>query len=83
MCFCPSLTGRASVKKQHSLTLAPVLTPPAKKIQSLTPVQTPRPLPIKTKMQSPHPAKAQQVISPSPTLCPGGSPWTVRAATQV
>lgn len=61
MCFCPSLTGRASVKKQHSLTLAPVLTPPAKRIQSLTPVQTPRPLPIKTKMQSPHPAKAQQV----------------------
>ncbi|EGW04638.1 Ig-like domain-containing protein FLJ20674 [Cricetulus griseus] len=24
-----------------------------------------------------------QVISPSPALCPGGSPWTVRAATQV
>uniref|UniRef100_A0A8C6I4C9 V-set and immunoglobulin domain containing 10 like n=1 Tax=Mus spicilegus TaxID=10103 RepID=A0A8C6I4C9_MUSSI len=85
LCICclRRYPGRASVKKQHSLTLAPVLTPPAKKIQSLTPVQTPRPLPIKTKMQSPHPAKAQQVISPSPTLCPGGSPWTVRAATQV
>ncbi|XP_021024567.1 V-set and immunoglobulin domain-containing protein 10-like isoform X2 [Mus caroli] len=81
LCICclRHYPGRTSVKKQHSLTLAPVLTPPAKKIQSLTPVQTPRPLPIKTKMQSPHPAKAQQVISPSP----GGSPWTVRAATQV
>lgn len=49
------------MKKQHSLTLAPVLTPPAKKIQSLTSVETSRPLPIKTQMQNPHPAKAQQV----------------------
>ncbi|XP_029397876.1 V-set and immunoglobulin domain-containing protein 10-like [Mus pahari] len=85
LCICclRRFPGRTSVKKQHPLTLAPVLTPPAKSIQSLTPVQTPRPLPIKTKMQNPHPAKAQQVISPSPALCPGGSPWTVRAATQV
>lgn len=49
------------MKKQHSLALAPVLAPPAKKMQSLTPVQTPRSLPIKTQMQNPHPAKAQQV----------------------
>ncbi|XP_076432871.1 V-set and immunoglobulin domain-containing protein 10-like isoform X2 [Peromyscus maniculatus bairdii] len=56
---------------------------PGKKMQNLTPVQTPRLLPIKSQLQSPHPVKAQQVISPSPAYCPGGSPWTVRAATQV
>lgn len=83
LCICclRRFPGRTSVKKQHSLTLAPVLTPPAKKIQSLTSVETSRPLPIKTQMQNPHRAKAQQVISPSPA--PGGSPWTVRSATQV
>ncbi|XP_052050524.1 V-set and immunoglobulin domain-containing protein 10-like [Apodemus sylvaticus] len=85
LCICclRRFPGRTSVKKQHSLTLAPVLTPPAKKIQSLTPVKTPRPLPIKTQMQNPHPAKAQQVISPGPAVSPGGGQWTVRAATQV
>ncbi|XP_036057465.1 V-set and immunoglobulin domain-containing protein 10-like isoform X2 [Onychomys torridus] len=56
---------------------------PGKKMQNLTPVQTPRPLPIKSQLQSPRPVKAQQVISPSPDYCPGGNPWTVRAATQV
>lgn len=83
LCICclRRFPGRTSVKKQHSLTLAPVLTPPAKKIQSLTSVETSWPLPIKSQMQNPHPAKAQQVISPSPA--PGGSPWTVRSATQV
>ncbi|XP_021501463.1 V-set and immunoglobulin domain-containing protein 10-like isoform X1 [Meriones unguiculatus] len=79
LCICclRHSPGRPSVKKQHSLTLAPVLTPPGKKMQSLTPVQTPQPLPIKSQRQSPHPVKAQQVISP------GSSPWPVRAATQV
>lgn len=63
LCICclRRFPGRTSVKKQHSLTLAPVLTPPAKKIQSLTSVETSRPLPIKTQMQNPHRAKAQQV----------------------
>ncbi|XP_051005622.1 V-set and immunoglobulin domain-containing protein 10-like [Acomys russatus] len=79
LCFCclRRFPGRTSVKRQHSLTLAPVLTPPGKKMLSLTPVQTPRSLPIETQLQSPHPVKGQQVINPSP------APWTVRAATQV
>ncbi|XP_049977208.1 V-set and immunoglobulin domain-containing protein 10-like isoform X2 [Alexandromys fortis] len=56
---------------------------PGKKMPTLTPVQTPQPLPIKSQLQSPRPVKAQQVISPSSTFGPGGSSWTVRAVTQV
>ncbi|XP_051030171.1 V-set and immunoglobulin domain-containing protein 10-like [Phodopus roborovskii] len=85
LCICclRRFPGRTCTKKQLPLTLAPVLTPPEKKMQSLTPLQASRLLPIKSQLQSPHPIKAQQVISPSPSLCSGGSPWTVRAATQV
>ncbi|KAL1769348.1 V-set and immunoglobulin domain-containing protein 10-like [Sigmodon hispidus] len=85
LCICclRRFPGRTSAKKQHSLALAPVLTPKGKMMQSLTPVQSPRPLPIKSQLQNPDPVKAQQVISPSPALCPGDRPWTVRAVTQV
>nr|XP_048288966.1 V-set and immunoglobulin domain-containing protein 10-like [Myodes glareolus] len=85
LCICclRRFPGRISVKKQHPLTLAPALTPPGRKMPILTPVQTPRPLPVKSQLQSPRPVKAQQVISPSSAFCPGGSPWTVRAVTQV
>ncbi|XP_075808465.1 V-set and immunoglobulin domain-containing protein 10-like isoform X2 [Microtus pennsylvanicus] len=83
VCCLRHFPGRTSVKKPYPLTLAPALAPPGKKMPTLTPVQTPQPLPIKSQLQSPHPVKAQQVISPSSAFCPGGSPWTVRAVTQV
>ncbi|KAM7330962.1 hypothetical protein ACRRTK_010151 [Alexandromys fortis] len=87
LCICclRHFPGRTSVKKPHPLTLAPALAPPGKKMPTLTPVQTPQPLPIKSQLQSPRPVKAQQVsvISPSSTFGPGGSSWTVRAVTQV
>lgn len=85
LCICclRHFPGRTSVKKPYPLTLAPALAPPGKKMPTLTPVQTPQPLPIKSQLQSPCPVKAQQVISPSSAFCPGGSPWTVRAVTQV
>lgn len=60
------------MKKQHPLTLPPVLTPPGKKMQNLTPVQTPRLLPIKSQLQSPHPVKAQQVSVGVVSSCHGG-----------
>ncbi|XP_040591971.1 LOW QUALITY PROTEIN: V-set and immunoglobulin domain-containing protein 10-like [Mesocricetus auratus] len=84
LCICclRHFPGRTSMKRQLPLTLAPVLTPPEKKMQSLTPVQTPRLLPVKSQLRSPHTAKVQQVISPSPALRPGGSPWNVRVVTQ-
>ncbi|XP_026644874.1 V-set and immunoglobulin domain-containing protein 10-like [Microtus ochrogaster] len=87
LCICclRHFPGRTSVKKPYPLTLAPALAPPGKKMPTLTPVQTPQPLPIKSQLRSPHPVKGQQVnvISPSSAFRPGGSPWTVRAVTQV
>uniref|UniRef100_A0A8C6WB52 V-set and immunoglobulin domain containing 10 like n=1 Tax=Nannospalax galili TaxID=1026970 RepID=A0A8C6WB52_NANGA len=81
LCICclRQFPGRTFEKKQLPLTLAPMVTMPGKKMQSLTPVQTPHPLPIKSQLQKPSLSKAQQVISPSP----GGGQRAVRTATQV
>lgn len=60
------------MKKPHPLTLAPALAPPGKKMPTLTPVQTPQLLPIKSQLQSPRPVKAQQVSVGIVSFCQGG-----------
>ncbi|KAL6067542.1 hypothetical protein STEG23_026327 [Scotinomys teguina] len=62
VCCLRRVPGRTCVKKQHPLALPPVLTPPGKQMQNLTPVQTPRPLHIKSQLQKPRPVKAQQFV---------------------
>ncbi|XP_008586548.1 PREDICTED: V-set and immunoglobulin domain-containing protein 10-like [Galeopterus variegatus] len=83
-CLC-HFPGKSPKKKKHPPTLAPVITPPEKKMQSVTPVQTPWPLPFKVPLEDPRPTKAHQgsAAGPSPVVSPSGGPKTVRAATQV
>ncbi|XP_045388542.1 V-set and immunoglobulin domain-containing protein 10-like isoform X1 [Lemur catta] len=83
-CLC-RFRGRTPQKKKHPLTLAPVVTPPEKKQQSVTPVQSSWPLPFKVPLGDPSPTKPYQVSAtgPSPVVSSGVGTKTVRAATQV
>ncbi|XP_008047955.2 V-set and immunoglobulin domain-containing protein 10-like, partial [Carlito syrichta] len=81
-CLC-RFRGKTLEKKKHPPTLTPVVTPPEKKMQSVTPVQTSWPLPPKAPLEDPSPTRAHQATGPSPVVSPGGGPKTVRAATQV
>ncbi|XP_042556014.1 V-set and immunoglobulin domain-containing protein 10-like [Dipodomys spectabilis] len=86
LCICclQRSQGKAPTKKQQPLTLPPVITPPRKTMQkSVTPVQTPQPLPIKCPPKDLSPVRAHQLTGPRPVICPGGGSRTVRTATQV
>ncbi|XP_048185302.1 V-set and immunoglobulin domain-containing protein 10-like isoform X3 [Perognathus longimembris pacificus] len=86
LCICclRHSRGKAPTGKQGPLNFAPMITPPRKTTQkSVTPVQTPQPLPIKFPLKDPSPDRDHQLISPHPVICPGGGSRTVRTATQV
>lgn len=59
--YFPPFSGKTPKKKLHPLTLAPVVTPPEKKMQSVTWAQTPQPLSLKFPPKDPGPAKGHQV----------------------
>ncbi|XP_006868423.1 PREDICTED: V-set and immunoglobulin domain-containing protein 10-like [Chrysochloris asiatica] len=75
-CLC-HFRGKRPKKKQPP-TFTPVVIPPEKKMQTVTSVETPWPLPLKVPLEHPSPDRTYQAADPSP----GGVP-TVRAATQV
>ncbi|CAM9963435.1 unnamed protein product [Rangifer tarandus platyrhynchus] len=77
-CLC-RFRREAYKKKKQPCTWAPVAPQPEKKVQSVTPVQTPQPLPLKVPLENPSPIRAH----PATGVPPGGGPKTVRAATQV
>ncbi|XP_072625501.1 V-set and immunoglobulin domain-containing protein 10-like isoform X1 [Canis lupus baileyi] len=81
-CLC-SFREDTLKKNKCPPSLTPVVPPPEKKMQSITPVQTPQPLPFKVPLEDPSPNRAHQVTGPSPVISPGGGLRTVRAATQV
>lgn len=85
LCICclRRIRGGAPKKKTHLPTFMPVVPPPERKMQSVAPVKTPQPVPLKAPLEDPSPARACQVTSPSSVIPPGGGPKTVRAATQV
>ncbi|ELR45319.1 V-set and immunoglobulin domain-containing protein 10-like protein, partial [Bos mutus] len=81
LCICCLCRSRreAHKKKKQPGTWTPVVPQPEKKVQSLTPVHTPQPLPLKVPLENPSPIRAH----PATGMPPGGGPKTVRAATQV
>uniref|UniRef100_A0A7N5P483 V-set and immunoglobulin domain containing 10 like n=2 Tax=Ailuropoda melanoleuca TaxID=9646 RepID=A0A7N5P483_AILME len=81
-CLC-SLRGDSLKKKQHPPSLTPVVPPLEKKLQSVTPVQTSQPVPLKVPLEDPSPDRARQATGPNPVVFPAGGPRTVRVATQV
>ncbi|XP_047567535.1 V-set and immunoglobulin domain-containing protein 10-like isoform X1 [Lutra lutra] len=81
-CLC-RLRGDSLKKKKHPPSLTPVVPPLEKKMQSVTPVQTSQPLPLKVPLEDPSPIGAHQAAGLSTVISPGGGPRTVRAATQV
>ncbi|XP_059007005.1 V-set and immunoglobulin domain-containing protein 10-like isoform X2 [Mustela lutreola] len=81
-CLC-RLRGDSLKKKKHPPSLTPVVPPLEKKMQSVTPVQTSQPLPLKVPLEDPSPNGAHQAAGLCPVISPGGGPRTVRAATQV
>uniref|UniRef100_A0A8C5K1W8 V-set and immunoglobulin domain containing 10 like n=1 Tax=Jaculus jaculus TaxID=51337 RepID=A0A8C5K1W8_JACJA len=85
LCIC-CLRRKPFLEKKDPLTFAPVVTPPGKMMQGVTPVKTLPPWPLKTQLQDPRPARAQQVSASVTSPCPGGGLYTVgtvRAATRV
>lgn len=82
ICFLCRFRGETLKKKKHPQTLTSVVPLP-EKMKSVTPVQTPEPLPVKVSLEDPSPARVHLVVSPSPAIWPGGGQKTVRAATQV
>nr|KAF6412233.1 V-set and immunoglobulin domain containing 10 like [Rousettus aegyptiacus] len=85
LCICclRRFRGETLKKKKHLPSFFPVVPPPEKKLQSVAAVQAPQPLPLKVPPGDPSPTGAHQATSPSPVVCPGGGPKTVRSATQV
>ncbi|KAM4801321.1 V-set and immunoglobulin domain-containing protein 10-like [Urocitellus parryii] len=82
--YClPRYRAKAPKKKKHPAALAPVVISPEEKMQTVSPVQTPQPLPLQVPLKDSNQAKAYQATSPSPVIFPGGGPRTVRTATQV
>ncbi|XP_004443432.1 PREDICTED: V-set and immunoglobulin domain-containing protein 10-like [Ceratotherium simum simum] len=81
-CLC-RFRGKTLKKKKYPPSLTPVVPPPEKKMQSVTPVLAPQPLPLKVPMEDPSPTRAHRATSPSPVIAAGGGQKTVRAATQV
>ncbi|XP_015351921.2 V-set and immunoglobulin domain-containing protein 10-like [Marmota marmota marmota] len=75
--------AKAPKKKKHPAALAPGVISPEEKMQTVSPVQTPQPLPLQVPLKDSNKAKAYQATSPSPVIFPGGGPRTVRTATQV
>lgn len=71
-CFCFSFLlflGDSLKKKKHPPSLTPVVPPLEKKMQSVTPVQTSQPLPLKVPLEDPSPNGAHQVSVSAPV------PW--------
>ncbi|ELW69166.1 V-set and immunoglobulin domain-containing protein 10-like protein [Tupaia chinensis] len=81
-CLC-RLRGKTPTKKKHPPTLAPVIIPPEKKMQSVTPVQTAGPLPLKVPLEDPSPTWVPQAPGSGPVISPDRGLRTVRTATQV
>ncbi|XP_070355030.1 V-set and immunoglobulin domain-containing protein 10-like isoform X1 [Equus asinus] len=81
-CLC-RFRGEAPKKKKCPPALTPVVPLPEKKMQSVTPVRTPQPLPLKVPLEDSSPTRAHQVTDPSPVITAGGGRKTVRTATQV
>lgn len=67
-CLC-RLRGDSLKKKKHPPSLTPVVPPLEKKMQSVTPVQTSQPLPLKVPLEDPSPNGAHQVSVSAPV------PW--------
>ncbi|XP_077919787.1 V-set and immunoglobulin domain-containing protein 10-like isoform X3 [Halichoerus grypus] len=61
-CLC-SLRGYSFKKKKHPSSLTPVIPPLEKKMQSVTPVQTSQPLPLKVPLEDPSPNRAHQIFT--------------------
>ncbi|KAM5236251.1 V-set and immunoglobulin domain-containing protein 10-like [Ctenodactylus gundi] len=72
-----------NLKKKHPPILGPMVIAPEKKIQDVTPAQTPQSLLCKFPLEDPSPARAQKVTGPRPVISPVGGPKTIRTATQV
>ncbi|XP_057567668.1 V-set and immunoglobulin domain-containing protein 10-like isoform X2 [Hippopotamus amphibius kiboko] len=81
-CLC-RFRGETPKKTKHPPTLTPVFPLSEKKMQSVTPVQTPQPLPLKALLEDPSPTSAHPATGPRPVIFPSGGTKTIRAATQV
>lgn len=65
-----SLPGQTPLKKKTPPTFFPVVPQPEKKMQSVAPVKTPQPLPLKVPLEEPSPTGARQVSVGGPVTCP-------------
>ncbi|XP_053515707.1 V-set and immunoglobulin domain-containing protein 10-like isoform X2 [Artibeus jamaicensis] len=83
VCCLRRFRGESPMKKKSPPTFIPAVPPPGKKMQSVAPVKTPQPLPLKVPLENPSPTGVHRVTGPNPVISPVGGPKTVRAATQV
>ncbi|KAM9633402.1 V-set and immunoglobulin domain-containing protein 10-like [Trichechus inunguis] len=83
LCICCLCRFQGKTTRKKPATLIPVVIPPKKKTQSVTPVQTPQLPPLKIPPQDPRPARTHQASGPSPVISPPSFPKTVRIATHV
>lgn len=71
------LPGDSLKKKQHPPSLTPVVPPLEKKLQSVTPVQTSQPVPLKVPLEDPSPDRARQVSVGAAVPWNGGGTFCV------
>uniref|UniRef100_A0A8C9P8R7 V-set and immunoglobulin domain containing 10 like n=1 Tax=Spermophilus dauricus TaxID=99837 RepID=A0A8C9P8R7_SPEDA len=64
--------AKAPKKKKHPAALAPVVISPEEKMQTVSPVQTPQPLPLQVPLKDSNKAKAYQVSAPVPISSQNG-----------
>ncbi|KAF4011319.1 hypothetical protein G4228_002004, partial [Cervus hanglu yarkandensis] len=79
LCICCLCRFRreACKKKKQPCTWTPVAPQPEKKVQSVTPVQTPQPLPLKVPLENPSPIRAHPVSMGAPGSWNGGGNFCV------
>uniref|UniRef100_A0A8D2I562 V-set and immunoglobulin domain containing 10 like n=1 Tax=Urocitellus parryii TaxID=9999 RepID=A0A8D2I562_UROPR len=71
--YClPRYRAKAPKKKKHPAALAPVVISPEEKMQTVSPVQTPQPLPLQVPLKDSNQAKAYQVSAPVPISSQNG-----------
>ncbi|XP_059939073.1 V-set and immunoglobulin domain-containing protein 10-like [Mesoplodon densirostris] len=74
--------GETRKRKEHTPRLTPVFTVAEKKMHSVTPEQTPQPLPLEV-LEDPSPTRADRASGPRTVSFPRGDPKIARVATQL
>ncbi|XP_026934912.1 V-set and immunoglobulin domain-containing protein 10-like [Sagmatias obliquidens] len=83
ICYLCRFQGKTPNRKKSTPRLTPVFTVPENRMQSVTPEQTPQPLPLEVPLKDPSPTRAHSASGPRTVSFPRGDPKIARTATHV